>query len=81
MAENRKKESKYGLLVAPCGHSIKEVKKHDIYVCTYAKKNKKPQNNPPKLTKYFAPYKDKKIKAVYEIDCLVNVKINEKNEM
>ena len=76
MAEGFEKDGEYDLLVAACGHSIEEDIETDnpIYVCTYAKKNDRPQKNPPNQTKYFAPYKDKKIKAVYEIDCLVNVK-------
>ena len=70
-------EGEHDMLIAPCGSSINEVQKHQIYVCTYAKNSKRSRRNPPKPTKYFAPYKNKKIQAVYEVDCLVNVKRDE----
>ena len=78
MAEDLER-GQWDMLVAPCGDSIYEVLENNVYVCTYAKRHGSVRK-PPRSTKYFGLYKNKKIIAVYEIDGLVNVKRDSKQE-
>ena len=74
---------KNALVVRPCidENSVAELAQYQIHVWSYPRLDK--NNNvmdeiyTPKQTKYFAPYKNKKIYAVFEIICAVNVKMKE----